>query len=68
MNKVKLVNGIMWLSMAVLFIFTTTVSLFLAQQKSSILFYSISIVCIAGLFFFAYKGMKNVLDAFFDKK
>ncbi len=68
MDKQKLANGMIWISMAIFFIFTASVTLFIGNSKGSIALQALGIVFILCLFFFAYKGMKTVLDAFFDKK
>ena len=68
MNKQKLANGMMWISMSVFFIFTAAVTIDLAVRKNELLFWGIGIFFILCLFFFAYKGLKTTLDAFFDKK
>lgn len=67
MNKQKLANGMMWISMAIFFIFSAAISLYIGQVKDNILLQTIGIVFIICLFFFAYKGLKTILDAFFDK-
>jgi hypothetical protein len=67
MNKQKLANGMMWISMAIFFIFSAAISLYVGHSKDSILFQFMGIVFILCLFFFAYKGLKSILDAFFDK-
>ena len=68
MNKQKLANGMMWISMSVFFIFTAAITINLAVRKKEIIFWGIGIFFILCLFFFAYKGLKTTLDAFFDKK
>lgn len=68
MNKQKLANGMMWISMSVFFIFTAAMTIDLAIRKEEIIFWCIGIFFILCLFFFAYKGLKTTLDAFFDKK
>lgn len=69
MDKVKLGNGIMWLSMAMLFLFSTALTVWINFKKGSILLYVLTFVFIACLFYFSYRGINDVLDAFFrDKK
>tara|TARA_B100001063_G_C16636272_1_gene488441 strand:- start:457 stop:666 length:210 start_codon:yes stop_codon:yes gene_type:complete len=68
MDKQKLANGMMWISMAILFIFTAAITIFIADSKDSIALKGLGIFFILCLFFFAYKGLKTTLDAFFDKK
>lgn len=69
MDKEKLANGIMWVSMALLFLFSTAMTVWINFKKESTLLYVLTIVFIACLFFFSYKGINTVLDAFFgDKK
>ena len=68
MNKQKLANGMMWISMSVFFIFTAAITIDLAIRKKEIILWGIGIFFILCLFFFAYKGLKTTLDAFFDKK
>jgi hypothetical protein len=68
MDKQKLANGMIWISMSIFFIFTAALTLFIADSKDSITLKILGIVFILCLFFFAYKGLKTTLDAFFDKK
>ena len=68
MDKQKLANGMMWISMAICFIFTAAITIFIADSKDSIALKGLGIFFILCLFFFAYKGLKTTLDAFFDKK
>lgn len=69
MDKEKLANGIMWVSMALLFLFSTAMTVWINFKKDSTLLYILTIVFIGCLFFFSYKGINTVLDAFFgDKK
>ena len=68
MDKQKLANGMMWISMSVFFIITAAITIDIAARISSTLFWGIGIFFILCLFFFAYKGLKTTLDAFFDKK
>jgi hypothetical protein len=58
----------MWISMAIFFIFTAAITIFIADSKDSIALKGLGIFFILCLFFFAYKGLKTTLDAFFDKK
>lgn len=69
MDKEKLANGIMWVSMALLFLFSTAMTVWINFKKDSTLLYILTILFIGCLFFFSYKGINTVLDAFFgDKK
>jgi hypothetical protein len=68
MDKEKLSNGVMWISMAFLFLFSAVTSLYVGFNKDNNLFIVLGIVFIACLFFFAYKGFSTLLDAFFKKK
>lgn len=68
MNKEKLANGMMWIAMSVLFIFTASVTLFIGFTKDNYIWLGLGIVFIGCLFYFAYKGLKTTLDAFFDEK
>tara|TARA_B100000497_G_C7439952_1_gene273843 strand:- start:152 stop:361 length:210 start_codon:yes stop_codon:yes gene_type:complete len=68
MDKQKLANGMMWISMAIFFIFTAAITIFIADSKDSIALKGLGIFFVLCLFFFAYKGLKTTLDAFFDKK
>ena len=68
MDKQKLGNGMMWISMAVFFIFTAAMTLFIGNSKDSIFLKGLGVFFILCLFFFAYKGLKTVLDAIFDKE
>ena len=69
MDREKLANGIMWISMAFLFLFSTAITVWINFKKDSILLYILTIVFISCLFFFSYKGINTILDAFFgDKK
>jgi len=67
MDKQKLSNGMMWISMSIFFIFTAAVTLFIGNSKDSLALQALGVVFIGCLFFFAYKGLKTILDAFFDK-
>ena len=69
MDREKLANGVMWISMAFLFLFSTAITVWVNFKKDSILLYVLTFVFIACLFFFSYKGINTILDAFFgDKK
>ena len=68
MDKEKLSNGMMWISMAFLFLFSAVTSLYVGFYKDSTLLIVVGVVLIACLFFFAYKGFSTILDAFFKKK
>jgi len=48
--------------------FTAAITIFIADSKDSIALKGLGIFFILCLFFFAYKGLKTTLDAFFDKK
>jgi hypothetical protein len=54
--------------MSIFFIFTAAVTLFIGNSKSSLALQALGVFFILCLFFFAYKGLKTILDAFFDKK
>ena len=69
MDREKLANGVMWISMAFLFLFSTAITVWVNFKKESILLYVLTFVFISCLFFFSYKGINTILDAFFgDKK
>jgi len=68
MDKQKLANGMIWISMSIFFIFTAAMTLYIADSKDNLLLKGLGIFFIICLFFFAYKGLKTTLDAFFDKK
>lgn len=68
MDKEKLANGMMWIAMSVFFIFTAALTLDIGFSKDNILLLILGLVFIACLFYFAYRGLKTTLDAFFDKK
>jgi len=68
MDKQKLANGMMWISMSIFFIFTAALTLYIADSKDNLFLKGLGILFIICLFFFAYKGLKTTLDAFFDKK
>ena len=68
MDKQKLANGMMWISMSIFFIFTAAMTLYIADSKDNLLLKGLGIFFILCLFFFAYKGLKTTLDAFFDKE
>ena len=69
MDREKLGNGIMWLSMAMLFLFSTALTVWINFKKESTILYVLTFVLIACLFYFSYKGINTILDAFFrDKK
>ena len=68
MDKQKLANGMMWISMSIFFIFTAAMTLYIADSKDNLLLKGLGIFFILCLFFFAYKGLKTTLDAFFDEK
>tara|TARA_B100000683_G_scaffold46062_3_gene42631 strand:+ start:33730 stop:33951 length:222 start_codon:yes stop_codon:yes gene_type:complete len=73
MNKVKLANGIMYISVALLFIFTAALSLSMGfsperqDQSEKYIFLTVGGICIIGIFYFGAKGMTSILDAFFKK-
>ncbi|MBF90223.1 MAG: hypothetical protein CMP75_00445 [Flavobacteriales bacterium] len=67
MDKIKLANGIMYISMALLFIFTAALSLSKGFTSENNLFLIVGGICIVGIFYFGYKGMTSILDAFFKK-
>ena len=68
MDKEKLGNGIMWISMGFLFLFAAVTSLYVGFYKKNTILIIVGIMLIACLFFFAYKGFSTILDAFFKKK
>ena len=68
MDKQKLANGMMWISMSIFFIFTAAMTLYVADRKDSLFLKGLGICFILCLFFFAYKGLKTTLDAFLNKK
>ena len=68
MDKEKLANGMMWIAMSVFFIFTAALTLYIGFSKENIFLLVLGLVFIACLFYFAYRGLKTTLDAFFDKK
>tara|TARA_B100000524_G_scaffold296788_1_gene171261 strand:+ start:270 stop:479 length:210 start_codon:yes stop_codon:yes gene_type:complete len=68
MDKQKLANGMMWISMSIFFIFTAAMTLYIADSKNNLFLKGLGIFFILCLFFFAYKGLKTTLDAFFDKE
>ena len=68
MDKQKLANGMMWISMSIFFIFTAALTLYIADSKDNHFLKGLGIFFIVCLFFFAYKGLKTTLDALFDKK
>ncbi|MGC6470812.1 MAG: DUF6095 family protein [Flavobacteriales bacterium] len=67
MNKQKLANGVMWISMAVVFLFTASLTFYIGFAKDNLLLQALGLVFIACIFYFSYRGMKTILDAFFDK-
>ena len=67
MDKIKLANGIMYISMALLFIFSAALSLSKGFTSENNLFLIVGGICIVGIFYFGYKGMTSILDAFFKK-
>ena len=67
MDKIKLANGIMYISVALLFIFTAALSLSKGFTSENNLFLIVGSICIIGIFYFGYKGMTSILDAFFNK-
>ena len=67
MNKEKFANGMMWIAMSVLFIFTASLTFYIGFSKDSVLLLVLGIMFMGCLFFFAYKGLKSTLDAFFDE-
>ena len=67
MNKVKLANGIMYISVALLFIFTSALSLSKGFSSENNFFLIVGGICIIGIFYFGYKGMTSILDSFFKK-
>ncbi len=67
MDKQKLANGMMWIAMSIFFIFTAAMTLYIADSKNNLFLKLLGIFFILCLFFFAYKGLKTTLDAFFDR-
>tara|TARA_B100000900_G_scaffold370684_1_gene349377 strand:- start:125 stop:328 length:204 start_codon:yes stop_codon:yes gene_type:complete len=67
MDKIKLANGIMYISVALLFVFTAALSLSKGFSSDNNVFLVGGAICIVGIFYFGYKGMSTVLDAFFKK-
>ncbi|MGC6428921.1 MAG: DUF6095 family protein [Flavobacteriales bacterium] len=68
MDKEKFANGLMWVSMALLFLFTTAITLWINFKKESTLLYILTAIFLLCLFYFSYKGVSTVLDAFFKNK
>jgi hypothetical protein len=69
MDKEKFGNGIMYLSVAILLIFTSATTLVIGFNKDNDpLFLSIAAILIMGLFYTGFKGISTILDAFFNKK
>jgi high-affinity Fe2+/Pb2+ permease len=68
MDREKLANGIMWVSMALLFLFSTAMTVWINFKKESMLLYILTFVFLICLFYFSYKGVNEVLDAFFKHK
>ena len=52
MDREKFANGLMWISMAILFIFTSVVSLYKGFQTNNNLFLVVGGICVLGVFFF----------------
>ena len=67
MDKIKLANGIMYISVALLFIFSAALSLSKGFTSENNLFLIVGGICVTGVFYFGYKGMTSILDAFFKK-
>ena len=67
MNREKFANGLMWISMAMLFIFTAALSLTKGFHHENNLFLVGGGICVLGVFFFGFKGISTLLDAFFKK-
>lgn len=67
MDKIKLANGIMYISVALIFVFTAALSLSKGFSSKNNLFLTAGGICIIGIFYFGYKGMSTILDAFFKK-
>lgn len=68
MDREKLANGLMWISVAMLFIFTAALSLTKGFKDENNLFLIGGGLCILGIFFYGFKGISTILDAFFKKK
>tara|TARA_Y100000589_G_C27170297_1_gene636389 strand:+ start:493 stop:699 length:207 start_codon:yes stop_codon:yes gene_type:complete len=68
MNKQKLANGLMWISMAMLFMFTSAISLSKGFSQDNYFHLIMGGICTVGVFFCGIKGLKTFLDAFFNKK
>lgn len=68
MDKEKLANGVMWISVAMLFIFTAALSLTKGFQQDNNLYLIGGGISILGVFFYGFKGINTILDAFFNKK
>ena len=67
MDKEKFANGLMWISMAMLCIFTAVASLYKGFDHKNNLFLLGGGICVLGVFFFGFKGISTILDAFFKK-
>ena len=67
MNKEKLVNGLMWVSISILCIFSAAISLMKGFNSDNIIFIIIGIIMIIGLFYCGFKGISTILDAIFKK-
>jgi len=68
MDREKLANGVMWVSMALLFLFSTAMTIWINFKKESNLLYILSFIFLICLFYFSYKGINEVLNAFFNNK
>ena len=67
MDKEKLANSLMWISMAMLFTFSAATSLMKGFKDENNLFLVAGGVMIIGLFFCGFKGISTMLDAIFKK-
>ncbi len=66
MNKEKLANGLMWISMAMLFMFSSAISLTKGFNLNNYFYLTGGGISIIGVFFCGIKGIKTFLDAFFE--
>ena len=67
MDREKLANGLMWVSMAMLFIFSAAISLMKGFKDENTLFIIGGVIMILGLFYCGFKGISTILDAIFGK-
>jgi len=71
MNKEKLVKGGVWLSGFSLSIILSAITLYVGfnnvRKADDYIVLIIGLLLIPAIFFFAYKGIKLILDAIFEK-